>query len=207
MKLKDLWALAFIPFVLGCGSTVNMGPGPDLGGSKYTKVESGTLQQSGKTLSGTGRIVFNDPLTEVGSNKNFDLSFSLEDGSSFTLITHSTNKLEQGVEVRFSRQGTSLKVTFRVQGSENDVSDAFLDVVASGPLRFFVDAHNSESPAHFLIWKGDATSFDEENALLNSESDGMAVPGNGSGNFWGMSLENATLIEAAVGDAKFVEAE
>lgn len=201
--MSKLLIALFVVTLFGCGGAGNTN-GDKVGGQSYTEVGSGTLNKSGSTISGTGSIVFLSPLSAVSSNHNFQASFSLEDAGSLTLVAYSGNHLENGTSIKFLRQGTLLKVALINGGAEHDVSAKFSDFDASSSLSFFADIHNSESPAHILIWPGSATDFSEDSAILNTEGDGGSS-GNGSGTFWGFTLNKASLTQAEVSNAKFVE--
>lgn len=172
-----------------------------LDGAGYV-ITSGSLQHNSDNVAGSGSIVFNDPLSGISSKHSYALSFTIEDGGSLTLGSHVTNQLANGINVVISRSGLTLSVILQAEGGQNDVSDAFAGINASGPINVQIDVHNDEAPAHILAWTGQ--SFDEADAIFNSEEDGE-TPGNGSGNFWGLILQNATVNTAEVGDAKFVE--
>lgn len=174
-----------------------------LNGAEYVVVTEGTLQNSSSSITGTGSLVFNDPLDAIPSKHSFTLSFTLEEGGSVTLVSHATDSLQNGINVLFARNGTTLTVTLTAAGSNNDVSSAFTTVDASGTVTLQFDVHNDEEPAHLLAWTGD--EFHEEDAIFNSEEGGSETPGNGSGTYWGLILAKATVETAAVGEAKFHE--
>lgn len=195
----------FFLIVLGaCGGDDDNGSTTvSLDGAGYVVITPGSLQHNSDNVAGSGSIVFNDPLSGIDTKHSYALSFTIEDGGSLTLGSHATNQLASGVNVVLSRSGSALSVILQAEGGQTDVSAAFAGIVdASGPINVQIDVHNDEAPAHILAWTGQ--SFDEADAIFNSEEDGDA-PGNGSGNFWGLILQNATVNTAEVGDAKFVE--
>lgn len=194
----------FFLIVLGaCGGDDDNGSTTlSLDGAGYVVITPGSLQHNSDNVAGSGSIVFNDPLSGIDSKHSYALSFTIEDGGSLTLGSHATNQLASGVNVVLSRSGPALSATIQAEGGQTDISAAFAGIDASGPINVQIDIHNDEAPAHILIWTG--TSFDEADAVFNSEEDGDA-PGNGSDNFWGLILQNAVVTTAEVGDAKFVE--
>jgi hypothetical protein len=173
-----------------------------LDGAGYVVITAGTLQHNSTDVSGSGAVVFNDPLAGIASKHSFELSFTLQDGGSLTLGGYSSNQLANGVNVVMSRSGATLSVVLEAEGNQNDVSALFTGIDASGTIGVQIDIHNDETPAHILAWDGQ--DFDEAAAIFNSENDGD-TPGNGAGSFWGLILEDAVVSTAAAGDAKFVE--
>jgi hypothetical protein len=194
----------FFLIVLGaCGGDDDNGSTTlSLDGAGYVVITSGSLQHNSDNVAGSGSILFNDPLSGIDSKHSYALSFTIEDGGSLTLGSHATNQPASGVNVVISRSGSALSVILQAEVGQTDVSAAFAGIDASGPINVQIDVHNDEAPAHILAWTGQ--SFDEADAIFNSEEDGDAS-GNGSGNFWGLILQNAAVNRAEVGDAKFVE--
>ena len=89
-------------------------------------------------------------------------------------------------------------------GASTDVSTSFSGRSATA-LSYRVEVHNDETPAHILVWPGDATSFTEDTALLNSE-DISSSHGNGAGSFWSIKLENSSVTSSLTReDEKFSE--
>lgn len=164
---------------------------------------SGSLTSTADTLSGSGSAVFNTPLSGVSSKQSYALTFTLSDGGSLQLHSNASNALASGVYVEFSRSGAALTVKLKQGAGETDVSAAFSGVSASGTISIVVDVHNDETPAHILAWTG--TSYTEGAATLNSEDSGNNAPGNGTGQYWGLVLSNATVTRANKGDPKFSE--
>jgi hypothetical protein len=66
-----------------------------------------------------------------------------------------------------------------------------------------LDVHNSEAPAHILVWEGLEIDFSEDNALLNKEET-QGSSGNGTGLRRRFVLSGATLFKAEATEAKFV---
>ncbi len=167
----------------------------------YYLVEPGNLERGPSQLLGTGAVVMAAPLNSILSQDNFGLEFTLAEGGSLALITHSTNGLQQGLTVQFDRAGTELSTSIKADGS--GTSDHVLEGIdASGTITLAVDVHNNETPAHVLIWNAAAGSYDEEAALYNSERDEEA-PGQGQANLWGLVLRNADLKAVTLDAAKF----
>jgi hypothetical protein len=190
-------------FVLdACGNSDDGATVFSLDGAGYIVITSGSLQHNSTNVSGSGTIVFNNPLSGISTKHSYALSFEIEDGGSLTLGSHSSNQLANGVNVVMTRNGSILSVIIEAEGAQTDVSALFAGIDASGPITIQIDVHNDEDPAHILAWTGQ--SFDEADAIYNSEEDGD-TPGNGAGSFWGLILSNVTVNGAVAEDAKFVE--
>jgi hypothetical protein len=141
----------------------------------------------------------------VLSNVSYALDFTLADGGSLTLVSHSLNDLSGGWQLRFERHGSgsgSLRVTLRAEGASADASPTFAGFDASGPLKFQVDVHNQENPARALLWSR-ALSDDFSPALVVFDTDSARnSPGQGTGPHWGLRLKNATVTRADLSGPK-----
>lgn len=156
-------------------------------------------------ISGTGSIVFANTIDAIGEDTSHALSFRLNDGGSLTLVAYADPSLAQGLEFVFTREGRALKSVVRKAGDDAsalDFSAELANINASRVINLQIDTHNGESPAHLIVWDGLESEFHEDNALLNSEETGGS-PGNGEGQHRGVILKNATLLKAAVSEAKF----
>ncbi|MBP6217255.1 MAG: hypothetical protein KA436_01565 [Oligoflexales bacterium] len=174
-----------------------------LNGKNYLIVDAGSLTLTGSELSGSGRVVFNDPIGEVGSNQNYSLTFTVDDGAALELVSHSDNKLENAVTIKLVRSGAKLSVSLLADGKET--AARVLDGVdASTDIKLWVDVHNSESPAHVLLWKAGQSNPNDDNALYNSDADGE-TPGRGAAGFYGLILNKAVVKELTLGNAKFAD--
>jgi hypothetical protein len=179
--------------------------------------ESSRLSIGAASLQGTGAVLFTSRFPEVRSGGSVALNFSLEDGGSLTLISHSDSSLENGYELEFRRLGTgtgSLKVSLRAQGNTRDTvnnfgQDVFSGIDASLPMKLQIDVHNNESPAHVMVWSRLITDdFSETAAILNTEDEiekSNGSPGIGSGTSWGLKLNRANVTGAEPSPPKFEE--
>lgn len=145
-----------------------------------------------------------DSLDAVASGANFEISFELEDGGEMSLYTFADVQLQNGIEVRFRREGHTLKVTGFAQGSSQEWSPRFASIDASQTITFTMDIHNSERPAHILVWSGGKNpALNHRNTIYNSAEDSIDLnydnsPGNGFGRAWGFRTQNAKLINAVL---------
>jgi hypothetical protein len=155
-------------------------------------------------ISGVGSFVFEAKLDTIGDESSHALSFTLKDGGALTFVTYADPSLGQGLEFHFAREGTRLVGMVKKSGvsKEFDFSAELANINASRVIHLQLDVHNSEAPAHLLVWEGLESSFSEDNALLNTEeTDGS--PGNGAGLRRGFILNGATLLKAVATEAKF----
>ncbi|HET9238959.1 MAG TPA: hypothetical protein VFO10_17000 [Oligoflexus sp.] len=170
---------------------------------KYYLLETGDLQQGDDRLQGSGALVFASPLNAIQSQDNFALEFTIAEGGSLSLVTHSDSSLSDGLTVQFERAGTELISSLKADGAGTG-DNVLSGVDASGPISLAVDVHNNETPAHVLIWNAVNGSYEENEALYNSEDDADA-PGVGKGTLWGLVLRNATVKKVERGEPKFTE--
>lgn len=177
--------------------------GESVFGQTYLVNDAGDLDLSSGQIKGTGSLIFNQPLGGVDAQKNFALSFRLEDGGQLGLISHANSELAGGVSVLLKREGAALNVSLAAKDQES-AAVPLNGVDASALIQLRFDVHNNEDPAHILIWQEGASGYGEAEALLNSE-DGPETPAKGSGNYWGLSLTKASVEAASVGKALFSE--
>lgn len=190
-------------FFLACGKSDRGGNSGDnkLSIPEYTPLAGGSLTSAADSVTGTGSLIFKLPLGEVGSAKNYNLTFSIEEGGSLTLASHATDKLASGAEIVLTRSDKSLSLKLKASGATT-TAKTLDNFDASKAVTLSIDVHNGETPAHILVWKDGVQNPDDDNAVFNSDADG-ATPGNGAGTFWGLSLEKATVTEATPAEARF----
>jgi hypothetical protein len=170
-------------------------------GKDVITVSDQGLYVTGSSLSGSGSVVFRAPLGESGSNKGFRLQFTLADGGSIDLISHAYDNLSGGNTVRLVRSGQVLQTVLTDEG-KTIIPHQLTGIAADTDLDLLIDVHNSETPAHILIWNHDAGAADDDNALFNSDADADSSV-RGYGNFWGLSLNQASVTAASAGEARF----
>lgn len=204
---RSTWiALGLVLATFGCkkdDDKTSTLPEGTLAGKTYSIITSGTLTNSATQLAGSGAIVFHSPLDEIRSKDSFALNFTVADGGTLELVTHSDADLQNGVSVLFSRTADELTLSLKADGSGTDPK-VLEGVKASEALAITVDVHNDESPSHILVWNAAAGAFGEADALFNSEEDEEA-PGTGKAQAWGLLLDNAVVTGADRGAPKFSE--
>jgi hypothetical protein len=221
-KSKNFIVAVSVLFLVSCGggkrTPAATGEQIAFGGQNLTVLgESGELTVGPESIKGTGSILFQSALNSVTENSSYEIYFQLEDGGSLTLYSHANSALAAGYEMEFRRQGSgagSLKVTLRASGNtRNTLDERGVDVFggldAAKLLRFQIDVHNEENPAHVLLWTLPlGRDFTEDGSIFNTgdardKSNGS--PGNGTSTRWGLALKNATLLKAEKSAQKYVE--
>jgi hypothetical protein len=202
-----IFTFILMSLFIGCGGSDNGGSDDattfTFGSKDYVIVEQSTLTTKDTAIEGSGSLIAKDPLAAVASGNHFHLVGTLKDSSTLTLSANGTESNASGIQLKFMNEANALKVSMEFGGKSVDLTDKFAGKDASS-ISYHFDIHNDETPAHILIWDGSVTDFSEETALFNSE-DGPAAPGNGTGAFWGVILNDSKVTKLAVGDAEFEE--
>ncbi len=192
IKLAPLWVLAVL---VGCGGGKPTGgkdnpAGPtdkpaviqSLNGADYLFLDQGSLETTGKSIAGTGELVFKAPMG--GKDRNFTLKFELGEGGVLTIKTHGDNKLKDGLSTIFTRNKNRL---IDVKVDVVDVTPE-LNLVSNLPVSLNMDVHQH---GHAVFWVDGGTQDEEISFDIRPH-----------GEFWGLSLKNAKVTQALVGEAK-----
>ncbi len=156
-----------------------------ISGQEYLIVSGRNENTQGEALRGTLKAIFRKMLDNgLRAKTGFKIEFSLQDGGSFDLIVNSKADLTEGAIVRFTRNGNVLL------GGASHAVRALEGVNASGNLSLTIDVHNDEG--HFAIRSG-------TRMLLNVEPNQPHSVPQGSGDKWGVELNNATLTSITKG--------
>ena len=169
---------------------------PTLNGAQYVVFE-GSLTSTPTAVSGTGSFIFMNPRAQ--SCNNFKTQFTLEDQGQLVLWTNAQAKLQNGIGIKFVRDGKNLKVFLVGRSADIDVTNRFKGIDASKTLTLFLDVHNSENPAHVVVWN---QNLNHGSIRYNSGSHGKAPP-KGLGNLWGYSIKKAKIVAATAGKPAF----
>ena len=151
---------------------------------------------------GQGKGLMSSSVSAVSSGANFEVSFRIQDGGSFSLNTFTDSQLENGFVIEFQRSGDTLSVKASAAGVTQDWSSLFSAIDASEDLTFNVDVHNNEKPAHVMLWHGSKSAQqDHTNTIYNSAEDSIDLdydnsPGNGRGRQWGFILNQSQILQA-----------
>ena len=182
----------------------------DFSGHKFKVLSSNSLRIS-KTpiqtqVSGSGTLVAFNPVREgVSSSNRYDFRFGLKNSGAVKIKMHGNADLSGAMELEFLNSDNRFNVSLLISSQRVDLSQFFLSQNPTSSLGFSIDLHNGESPAHVLVWALDLVSARlPTNALLNTTADKIAVPGEGTGAFWGVELVNSELTSAGVGSPNFI---
>ena len=119
---------------------------------------------SGSTVTGSGNLNLGQVVDTAASGKNFQATVTLEDGDSVTLLAFADSSLENGVNIVFTRSGSTVEWVL-AENSGTLKTSSFSDADATKELVINVDLHNDEEPAHVIIWEGTG-ALPEEDAQL-----------------------------------------
>jgi hypothetical protein len=203
--MKTTWPAIFLILALSaCGSDEDKTSqnAPNLSGFSYTTLAGASLTQDAEGISGSGRILFLDPLSEsIESGRNLKFTAVLPDQGQMTVSLYADTELSQGLDFVFSRMGDLLKGSIAYADEAVDISDKLSQTDITKAFTLSLDAHNDEQPAHIIMWDlGEEGEESEDNEIMNSEEDGLEIPGNGSGIYWGIELTDAKLTFLNIGD-------
>lgn len=176
-----------------------------IGTTEFILKDSTNLSFDGTTLKGSGSAVAKLPADEVAGEKNFQLSFTLDEGGSLELAAFTNESMLKGVGIKFSRTGENLKVELKNNDATLDISAAFSEVVASELISVHFDVHNGETPAHIIGWTSATPDPDTSNSKFDSERDEAdfgAFSGKGTGTYWGLILQSSQVTQAEPREVK-----
>lgn len=175
--------------------------------ASYTLIGSsdGFTSSSSTEISGTGQVLFGTPTDEVSTGHDFEFEVSVDDGGSIQFHFFSDTSFSGGANITLTRSGSSFDCTFEINSKSMSCTTHVSALDATGSLPFNVDVHNDENPTHALFWSG--TSFAENDALFNTETDfaGLVSGDKATGTAWGLTLTNATITKASIGEPLFEE--
>ena len=216
--MKTIFCLLSLVLLSACGNGTREAPRGmiEIGGTQFRVVNGSCNMDAQGAMSGTCGLLSAADMGGISAGRSVALRFRLLDGGAVSLHAYSTN-LQGGVDLRFSRVGTSLRFQGTIGGQSVDHSPRFASIDAANEVALQIDVHNNESPTHVLIWSASAgPSFDPANKLVNTALCGPGSNPNydcstqwgissGTGSSLGISLESASLISATVSPPKYVE--
>ena len=150
-------------------------------------------------LSGTGTVLFSTAFSAIESSTNLEVAFTLQDGGSLRIDTYATNLLATGLEILFSRSGSTLTAKLVKGSTESDFSDQLTAFDVTNTIRLYIDVHNADDPARVLVWG--VNSKDSSEALLDTSSGTVTSPGQGEGTYWGFEMTSAGVSYARASTA------
>lgn len=187
-------------------------------GSGQFRIAGGSCpRNSAGALTGTCRLVSPVNLGGIDSGKSFAIRFALADGGSIAFHAYAATDLAGGVDLKFWREGGTLRFSGTIAGQTVDHSRRFANFDPREPVSLQIDVHNNEAPAHVIIWPASAgPAFDVNAKLVNTALCGIGNNPNydcstqwgtaaGTGASFGISLVNAALYSADISPPKYVE--
>lgn len=149
------------------------------------------LQISEDHLSGSGEIIFDQPLPGMNSSSAFLLGLKIEEGGFVEIHAYCSSRLEGGIRLRIELNNQNWN--FVLSREEVEIPLRNLEVLvdpSSGELDLGLEIHHQETPAHILLWNPLAN----DTFILDTLDVGS--PGNGSGRFWGIRFHQAKILRA-----------
>ncbi len=189
-QLPTIAIVAAMLGLIGCGKSAEK-PNPvstfKLSGLEYLPLEREKLLISNEAVAGTGSMIFRLPRPK---DNNYKVTFSLDKGSSVTLVTNADTKLAGGANLVFGRTATDKLTVYVTTGNmvctpgdlKCDLSADFAGVNAAAPITLDFDVHEHGHVVHF------------ENGLEKNEYAIDRV----AGTFFGLKLNNAIVTNVAV---------
>lgn len=211
--MKIFLLIVFLCFQLNCSSSKSKNSNlPWFKNLAFNEIDTSNLTVTESAILGDGSIGLEQPLGETSSETKIVTSFYLEDGGSITFHTYADNKLENGLDIVFTREGSALETKFVLAGVEKVFTfehDEESDIDAGESIDLKFDVHNSESPAHVVFWQATADEdVSTDNLIFNSEDteegDNQA-PGSGAGTFLGITFDQASMSKLAIAAATEVD--
>ncbi|MBP9708332.1 MAG: hypothetical protein KBD78_11860 [Oligoflexales bacterium] len=207
--MKIFLFIAFLNFLISCsGNSSKNGNLPRFNNLAFNEIDSTNLTVTESAILGSGSIGLEQPLGETSSETKIVTSFYLEDEGSITFHTYADKKLENGLDIVFTREGSALETKFVLAGVEKVFAfehDEEGDIYAGESIDLKFDVHNSESPAHVVFWQATADEdVSTDNLIFNSEDteegDNQA-PGSGAGTYLGITFDQASMSNLAIAAA------
>ena len=187
--------------VVSCNEPKDFQTGSEysLNGYSFTILPDSKIDQIDSGVTGTGKIVFTQPLGEVSSSRNIKITLEIPELTFAELRLYSDKNLERGILIRISRLQNVVRIGSIT--SDNFTNKSIqLEETAAKSISLAIDVHNNETPAHVLAWPASSAAVTDDNALFNSDAD-SEMTGNGASNFWGMVLGGAKITNLELNDA------
>lgn len=175
----------------------------------YTITNGSFSQSSSTTISGFGSVRFTNVLNGIFSSNSFALKAQLDNpNDSVTVFLNSNNMVMNsssgGVAISFTRSGASVVGSIAVNSSSVTMNPSRLSFYVPTALDVIIEVHNiSSSKSRVLVWRRDLTVYSAANADVDSENStdysGNYPSTGGSGQFYGLNLNGATVTGAALG--------
>lgn len=182
------------------GGPVQPATSGNLGGSAFRIVGTPVKHEikTDSVSAESASLVFAKAAPEVLSSAGYEFTFTVKDGGSFTLVSHATEKLENGVTLKFTRKGNFLKLSAASPGKwidPKEFEDAKID--ATGTIALAADVQNKKDPSLAIIWLASVPRPDRDdhgNEIIELKK----VLGRGAGKSFGVILKDATVSKAEI---------
>ncbi len=175
----------------------------------YVVTNGSFTQATTTTISGIGSVRFLNVMNGVFSSNSLALKAQLDfSNNSVTAIFNSNNTIMNsstgGVAVSFTRSGASVIGSVYVNGSSVTMNQSRLSFYVPSALDLIIEVHNiSASKSRVLIWRRDVTVYSAANADIDTDNStdysGTYPSQGGSGQFYGLNLNSATITGATLG--------
>jgi hypothetical protein len=172
-----------------------------------TQVLGSFSQYDNAKITGTGRVRFTSPLP-IASSRSFSLKAALDQNittSSVSVIFYSSDATvpdNNGVIVKFARNGVNVDVTVSIGNSSSAINSSKTTFFYPAALDVVIDVHNVGSKSRVVIWRRDTVGYSAASADVDTSRTGDLVgslpTSTGGGGFVGLSLTNATVSAAKV---------
>ena len=205
-QLLIVSALAASLALTACSS----GAADDSSGIDSYTITSGSFSESSSTaITGIGSVRFVNVMNGVFSSNSLALKAELDNSTnSVTAILNSNNTLMNsssgGVAVTFTRSGASVTGSIAVNGSSVTMNPSRLSFYVPTALDIIIEVHNiSATQSRVLIWRRDTTVYSAANADIDTDNStdytGAYPLTGGSGQFYGLNVNNARVTAATLG--------
>ncbi|NUN04363.1 MAG: hypothetical protein HUU57_01260 [Bdellovibrio sp.] len=205
--LRSLLILGTFVFA-ACGKVTE----EDVSGIDSFTTVSGAFSQSDSTkIEGSGTIRFIQALN-ISSSRSFTLKASLDSAisaSSISVIMYSPNSAlpeANGIRITLTRSGASVNGQIAFNGNSASIPSSALTYYYPASLDLVIDVHNVASKARVMIWRRNMVQYGAATADIDTDGNMSSLPSqNGTGNYVGLILQNATVLAAKVDNPKVLD--
>lgn len=201
---KILFVLLASISLLACGTSADdfVSAGLD----SYVQVEPGFQTLNDNEATGNGSLRFLNVLPSL-SGRSISIKGTLNQltGGQISVIMYSSSanvSNSTGVNIRFTRQGTTVNGAIAINGNEVAMSPSRLSFYYPANLDLTIEVHNTGSRSRVLIWRNDLMTYTAATAdidTLNSNHINGTLPTQtASGGFVGLRLNQATVTRFRV---------
>ena len=186
-------AFVFLLVAAGCGSDSDKQPTSvtspstptieSIDGQEFGVIRGALTVKTG-VISGTGALIFREPLTR--KDNNFALRFQLPVDGSVLLSPNSEVGLQGKIAISFSRSNKDKLIVTLMDGeSTNELQGEMPNpelLSAQGEIFVEVDVHDH---GHITLW-------------ISGQEESFGFNARGLGKYWGLALNNATVTSAKI---------